>query len=455
MATSLFLSNIAWAGYGVQPSAGAITGPSPSFLVYLDSLDSSATVYVSTTADTGTYGFPPGEIGSCAPTTPFGEANKYTCAPSFYLSTSTSQLAPGTYYWSLIFYRTDPGQSFPTLHVSGPFQFTVAQPTQPTGIYLTSPADGATVATLTPKVGFHAPAGTTVDTYVADSSERNSDGSPLGLTEVHCDGPLSSTDDYTCQVPSTSTMYDGGTYYWWIVVTDTSGYRWVFGPRSFTVQLASTGGGGGGSSGGGGGSGGGSQPHDLSFAPYLPSSTHFSGTKSVKQIRLSKAAYALSKLLRRPKSIAVACWDQSDWSNISGDNPESVYTTLGFWTPDMPHWLQLSPGICHTMEVLLYHRPLYPNRYIANAVDTLTHEMIHALGVQNEAQTECFAMQLNWVTANQLGVPSHYSTRLSHLSLGNYGLHPPSYRNYSACREGGAWDLWPNQPSLPWHDFQV
>ena len=81
--------------------------------------------------------------------------------------------------------------------------------------------------------------------------------------------------------------------------------------------------------------------------------------------------------------------------------------------------------------------------------------MLHALGIHNEAQTECFAMQLNWVTSTRLGIPEWYSTRLSQLSLGNYSLHPANYRNYSACREGGAWDLWPQEPSLPWHNFQV
>ena len=71
--------------------------------------------------------------------------------------------------------------------------------------------------------------------------------------------------------------------------------------------------------------------------------------------------------------------------------------------PAMPHWLELSPTICHTMETLLYKRPVYANRCTANAVDTLTHEMIHALGVTDEARTECYAMQLSWITAETLG----------------------------------------------------
>jgi hypothetical protein len=88
-------------------------------------------------------------------------------------------------------------------------------------------------------------------------------------------------------------------------------------------------------------------------------------------------------------------------------------------------------------------------------VDTLTHEMIHALGIRNEAMTECFSMQLLWLTARSLGVPLAYAQNLSKLSLENYGLHPPEYVNRSACREDGPWDLFRGRPSLPWHMYQL
>jgi hypothetical protein len=175
----------------------------------------------------------------------------------------------------------------------------------------------------------------------------------------------------------------------------------------------------------------------------------------VKQTRLSQAAYALSKVIGAPKSIAVACWSTLDWRSIAGENPESRYSILGFWDPSMPHWLELSPGICNTLETLTYKRPKFANRFTANAVDTLTHEMIHALGIHNEALTECFSMQLLWLTARSLGVPLPYAQTLSKLSLENYGFHPPAYVNRSACRENGAWDLFTGRPSLPWHSFQV
>jgi hypothetical protein len=154
-----------------------------------------------------------------------------------------------------------------------------------------------------------------------------------------------------------------------------------------------------------------------------------------------------------PRTVAVACWSTRDWTNISGDNPESTYSLLGFWMPQMPRWINLSPGICRSMETLLYHRPQYPNAITADGVDTLTHEMIHALGLSNEAKTECLAMQLTVFTGISLGVPGWYSSRLAHLTLGNYHGHPPAYVDESRCRENGAWDIFPGHNSLPWHDY--
>jgi len=440
----------AFAGYAVQPANGTQTSLSPTFLVYLDGADSTAEVHVSTTATVDGSGSSADEIGSCSPTTAATEPDTYTCQPSLYSGSGSAALTPGTYFWWLTFFRTDPGNTVPTLHVSGPFQFTAVAPTAPAGVSLLSPADGATVS-ATPRLAASLPAGVAVRFYVSDSSAQAADGSPVGASLAGCTGTVTDAGTYDCAVDASSELAAGSTYYWWIVV-DVNGGSFVYGPRSFTVAQAPPGGGG--SGGGGGGGGSGPAPHGVSYAPYLRSSGHYGG-RSVKQTKLASAAYALSKLIGRPKSIAVACWSSTDWANIVGENPESGYTVLGFWMPSMPHWLELSPGICRTMETLVYHRPRYANRFTANGVDTLTHEMVHALGVRNEAMTECFAMQLSWITAHSLGVPLAYSFNLSHLSLQNYHLHPPAYVNDGACREDGAWDLWKGRPSPPWHQLAL
>jgi hypothetical protein len=297
-------------------------------------------------------------------------------------------------------------------------------------------------------VTIHAETGEQMQFYVSDSNIRLSDDSPAGTRVASCSGVADRTSNWYCK-PDSGSLVDGQTYYWWVIIT-VGGTPWLYGPRSFTYQVSGSAGSGSGGGGSGGGSGGSPQPHDLSYAPYLSSSAHFNG-RSVKQTRLTRAAYGLSKELGIPRTVAVACWSPLDWQNISGDNPESAYSTLGLWNAGLPRWVNLSPSICRTFETLIYHRPAYTNVYTADALDTLTHEMIHALGIRNEARTECLAMQLSFVTGWKMGLPLQYAENLDRLSLRNYFSHPPRYIDTSRCREGGAWDLFKGKPSLPWH----
>jgi hypothetical protein len=187
----------------------------------------------------------------------------------------------------------------------------------------------------------------------------------------------------------------------------------------------------------------------MAQAPNLPRAADFTGA-SILDTRLSDATYALTKLIGAPKTLDVACWSQADWAEIATDD-DPVYSTTALYSPRLPHWVHLSPAICRAMETLLRNRPVYPNIYTADAVTTLTHEMVHALGVQKEAPTECFAMQLTPFMARELHVPEHYAIRLGQLSLENYRQRPANYRDESRCREDGIWDLFKNEPSPPWH----
>ena len=425
-ALALAWSGGALAGSALDPVPGATTGPQPTFLVSLDPEDSSAQVYVAATSDMSPSFVPVNSLGSCTPNQPTATAGQFTCQPAAYGTTSAGSLAPGTYYWWLTFWRVDADHPSGAQQISGPFTFTVVPPVPPADTFLVGPADGAT-SLPSPKLTIHAPAGAALTTYVSTNSAMRADDSPVGATASSCSGTTSTAGNYFCQ-PSASELQAGITYYWWVVIT-VGGSKSVVGPRTFTIKAV----------------------HQVTYAPFLPSSDHYSGA-SVKQSKLSQAAYALSKVLGHPKSIAVACWSGPDWANISGQNPESAYTILGFHLFDsMPHWVDLSPGICHTFETLLYHRPKFANVVTANALDTLTHEMIHALGIHDEAQTECFAMQLSFVTGVKLGLPLAYAENLDRLSLQNYSSHPPAYVDKARCREGGAWDLTPHTSSLPWH----
>lgn len=435
---SLVSAPVASAGFAVQPGDGStVTTPYPSFLVYIGDGETLAEVQVSTSPDNNDFGFVSLK-DLCFPTTPFGDAHKFSCKLSLPLS-------PGTYYWAYT-YEAQSCKDFsgfqycgPTPQFSGPFRFTVGEPTAPSGTSLVTPYDGATVGTM-PTLAVLAPAGASLEIYAADSDQRLNDGTPAGLAAFSCSGTTDTEDTYTCRPSSTYDLTPGETYWWWAVV-EVDGTRWIYGPRSFTVGDGSS---------GGSASNGGEATHQIGGANFLPRSDHFTG-RSIKQMRLTNATYGLTKLIGTPKTISVACWNAEDWPGISGDSGDSLYSTLGLYNPSMPHWIHLSPGICRAIETLLYHRPATPNKYIAAAVDTVTHEMIHALGIRNEARTECLAMQISPLMAWKLGVPASYAVGLARLNLANYSGHPPRYVDYYRCREGGAWDIDPEQPSLPWH----
>jgi hypothetical protein len=447
----------AQAGFGISPNG--VTTSKPTFTVYLEPSELyTAEVYVTTDGQYDSNYYPLHQVGDCFSFTPTGNENAYTCQPIYY-STSASpdstSLPPGTYYWWLRFYHQDPGSYFSSVHISGPIQITVPQAVAPPGAGPVSPFDGATVSTTTPTLRIHATASSSYHIYVSSSSQHNRDGSPLLDTAYHCSGAASVDSDYICTVDQYA-LQQGHTYYWWMTLA-VGDNGWIYTARQLTISSPPPSGGGG--SGGGGGGGGSSGPHTEADAPLLPTSAHFTGA-SIHDSRLSQASYGLSKYVGAPKMVAVACWSDADWSNIGGDANDGLFSTLAFWDPLWPHWIQLSPGICRGIETLLYHRPASPNAALADSVETATHEMMHALGVTRqrfgmtaEAIAECYGMQLSVVMANDLGVPWSFNKKLARLNLINYAFRPPAYRNIYACREGGTWDLFPKEPSPPWHDF--
>jgi len=185
-------------------------------------------------------------------------------------------------------------------------------------------------------------------------------------------------------------------------------------------------------------------------APTLPSVAVWRGA-SARHTVLSDGASAFRGISGKASDIDVACWSDRDWASVSGDEPGAVYSTFGFWQSSQPHWIHLAPATCSALQTLLTSRPPSAGAKLADAVNTLTHELFHALGVSSEARTECLSMQSTGIMARLLGVPPGYADRLARLTLVDYSLLEPEYRDERRCREGGMWDLDPERPSLPWH----
>jgi len=93
-----------------------------------------------------------------------------------------------------------------------------------------------------------------------------------------------------------------------------------------------------------------------------------------------------------------------------------------------------------------------PNGQRAYGLGTILHERIHAQdlgGEPSEARTECYAVQLIYGFARELSFPHTKALRLEQLGVRkSRALAPRAYWNAKACRDGGAWDLYPEFRNL-------
>src|SRR3954452_48619 len=111
------------------------------------------------------------------------------------------------------------------------------------------------------------------------------------------------------------------------------------------------------------------------------------------------------------KHVDAHCWSFSDWASLNdevdalyhhGTERAAGYANIGAGS------IELDPWTCSTLA-LLQVRAL-DNDYrtyalaFAETVDTLAHESTHARGVDGEAETECYAIQLVPQTAALLGL---------------------------------------------------
>ena len=151
----------------------------------MDRFDSLGSVHVSSSPQFDSLGWPSGpDLGFCQPTSPFGEPDKFTCKPSTYKPGYTSRLPPGTYYWWLSFWRSNPAEGSGSLGSASfgpvPVHRSCAHGAGYwfrgpcfTGRWWHRSVDG--------KLSVRVPSGSSMRIYASDSSEKLSDGSPLGL----------------------------------------------------------------------------------------------------------------------------------------------------------------------------------------------------------------------------------------------------------------------------------
>jgi len=183
------------------------------------------------------------------------------------------------------------------------------------------------------------------------------------------------------------------------------------------------------------------KPKTIAAAPNLPSSARFTGERSIKDTRLMELVYATFKnVVRKPGVLAVACWTDDDFEAVSGGSVNGDTVKIAFWAPRQPRWLHISGHACADFQQLLDTR--VPTGRRASSVVTALHEGLHAYGIRNEAQANCYAVQLVPLAGRNLGMTQAKAAYLGSLAL-NYtrSTAAAGYWDAAQCRAGGKWDI--------------
>jgi hypothetical protein len=288
--------------------------------------------------------------------------------------------------------------------------------------------------------------------WISDSSAVGPAGTPVGATLASCTQaaliPFGEPGKWVCRA-STSALRAGRTYYWWLAFNrreegNPAPQAVVSGPFPFALvarpaapapspqqPAVST--------------------RTAASAATLPTAARFAGTRSLKHSTLTQLVYRTMKQLGAPRTLAFACWSRPDWLSVvqaEGEEPENGQTMiLGFWKPQQPRWLHLAPSVCTDVQALLDTK--VPNGRRAGALAIVLHEALHAHGVDNEAETNCYAVQLTPLLGLNLTMTERRASYLGQLALRYVRAHAPNgYWHGGHCRDGGRWDLFPFRTNL-------
>lgn len=188
-------------------------------------------------------------------------------------------------------------------------------------------------------------------------------------------------------------------------------------------------------------------------APRLPSRIRYVGN-SINHVRLGEKLYrtmktlAAMKKIRVPRVVLVACWSKFDWPSVveSADPKANPASLAGFWKPRQPRWVHVAPKQCADVQALMLTRRSNGQR--AYALTTVLHERVHAEGVDDEAATECYAVQLVYVFARELNFVPQKALRLEQLAVRKSRAGPRRYWDAKRCRDGEQWDIFPEFRNL-------
>ena len=159
--------------------------------------------------------------------------------------------------------------------------------------------------------------------------------------------------------------------------------------------------------------------------------------------RLALVAGAVSQ-----REVGISC--PGFWTRLVEITPNAGWVDFGADGKPGDH-ANLSSKTCEHLERFAHsdgEKPL--DEATAMALVTLAHESFHLAGIFNEAQTQCYAVQMTELVTLRLG-GSLANARASALwaVASAPEVLPSEYWDAGHCRDGGTWDLRPRSPAWP------
>lgn len=150
--------------------------------------------------------------------------------------------------------------------------------------------------------------------------------------------------------------------------------------------------------------------------------------------------------------VEVRCWSAREWNEFVEDSSASEEPEyLGQASGDGV--IDLSPVVCGPLASYLYEPGPLPRgeeeEDLAEALGVFAHELEHALGVVDEQQAECNAVQRMAGVGRALGMTGRHARALARVYWRK--LYPENDELYLSdeCRNGGDLDLRPGDSAWP------
>ncbi len=171
------------------------------------------------------------------------------------------------------------------------------------------------------------------------------------------------------------------------------------------------------------------------------------GWPSVPAAERAKAEHRFTAEATRiaGKKVTVRCDDGYAYTGVGSDAAGVAF---------IPRALAyLQPSICRSLYRVAFEKKVGAPDDAAFAITVLAHEATHLRGVQNEAQTECYALQEGVGLAIRLGLGAGTAHELMRSQLdrdlSDASIARLDYRLPAGCHDGGSLDLRPVDSNFP------